>query len=178
MPRRAQTWRGRSRPDLQGSLLDRLTGMCYTLWWRCEMEETRETPSGLLPGEYDRAIGMLHDLPDVVKTKPAIKRVVPLLGVGGVKTFVVQSIRQANQGDTLFLEIAGTEYGYLKLVLPAAILETIVRQQDTLTALLRRKLARQAAADRKAQGLKPGFKMTLAEREAARVAREAKAKTA
>ncbi|HET9215779.1 MAG TPA: hypothetical protein VFR18_02300 [Terriglobia bacterium] len=43
---------------------------------------------------FDRTIGVLHSLPDVVSTKSYVTRVVPPLGIGGTQLYVVQTYRQ------------------------------------------------------------------------------------
>ena len=109
-----------------------------------------------MPDAYDRALAALHDLPDVTRTKPTTQRVVPPLGVGGTQVFIVQTYRQAERGDTIFLEVAGST-GAIRIVIPPAVSNTIARQRDALTGKVRSKAARAVAADRKAQGIQPAF---------------------
>ena len=109
-----------------------------------------------MPDFYDRQLAALHDLPDVVKTKPATIRVVPPLGIGGTQVFVVQTYRQRERGDTIFLEVMDQD-GSKRLVLPAAVSNLSARQRDAVTAKTRSQAARASAEDRKARGLVPGF---------------------
>lgn len=118
------------------------------------MNET-DRSSGM-PDAYDRALAALHELPDVVRTKPSTIRHVPTLGIGGTQIFVVQTYRQAERGDTLFLE-ATSGSGIVRLVVPPAVTSAIARQRDSLTDQTRSRAATRAAADRKARGLEPGF---------------------
>lgn len=118
-----------------------------------------EEPSKL-PSDFDRQLGLLADLPDVLKTGQATIQVVPLLGVGGSSTFILQTIRQADEGDTVFLQIIGPHAGALgatRLVLPSRVTAVIARQRDALTAKARSKGAKAAVETRKAKGIVPGF---------------------
>ncbi len=62
-----------------------------------------------MPDFFGRQLALLHDLPDVVKTKPSTIQHVPTLGVGGEQVFVVQTIRQRERGDTIFLRVMGQD---------------------------------------------------------------------
>lgn len=117
---------------------------------------TQDQPSGSMPDVYDRQLAVLHDLPDVVKTKPSMVRAMPPLGVGGTQMWIVQTYRQREKGDTIFLEVSGNS-GTVRLVIPAAVTNLIARQHDALTAKARSRAATATAADRAAQGLKPAF---------------------
>lgn len=110
-----------------------------------------------MPDAYDRQLATLHDLPDVVKTKPSTLRTVPPLGIGGTQTWVIQTYRQADRGDTLFLEVVGGAGEHVRLAIPPAVTSIIGRQHDALTSKTRSKAARASAADRKARGIQPGF---------------------
>jgi len=84
-----------------------------------------------MPDAYDRQLAALHDLPDVVRTKPSTVRTVPPLGVGGSQVFVVQTYRQAERGDTLFVEVMDVD-GAKRIVLPPQVTAIIARQRDAL----------------------------------------------
>ncbi len=90
---------------------------------------------------FDRAIGVLHGLPDVSQSNVAVRRVVPLLGVGGTELYVVQKYRQKDQGDTIFLEHV-SETGTVRLVIPPQVSAVIARQREQLTAKTRSKAAK------------------------------------
>jgi hypothetical protein len=108
---------------------------------------------------FDRTIRALDGLPDVVKTKPAtVRALTPVLGLS--QTFIVQTYRQKDQGDTVFVEYIGAE-GSLRLALPPVVADTIARQRDVLTDKSRSKAAKAAAADRKARGIVPSFRRKL-----------------
>ena len=104
---------------------------------------------------YDRTYRMLHGIPDVTRVKPATVRTVhPILELS--QTFIVESVRHRENGDTVFIEYVSTE-GTVRIALPPAVCETIARQRDALTSKNRKQSARAEAARRKAQGILPGF---------------------
>jgi hypothetical protein len=121
-----------------------------------------------MPDSFDRLLGVLDGLPDVVKTKPSTIRTVPLLGVGGRSLHIVQTVRQqqtrtSKKGeevnysrDTIFLEVVGAE-GTVRLAIPPEVADTIARQRDALSAKTRSKAARKLAAERKDRGEAPAF---------------------
>jgi hypothetical protein len=109
-----------------------------------------------MPDAFDRQIAALHDLPDVVKSKPTTIRTVPTLGIGGSQVFIVQTIRQRERGDTLFVEVMG-QSGAVRLALPPEVTAAIARQRDALTDKARSRAATAVAADRKARGEVPAF---------------------
>jgi hypothetical protein len=104
---------------------------------------------------FDRLIGLLHGLPDVISTKPStIRTLVPLIGMA--QTFIVQTYRQTDQGDTIFLEcVSGS--GSLRLAIPPKVAEAIARQRDALTDKSRSKAAKRVAGERKERGERPAF---------------------
>lgn len=104
---------------------------------------------------FDRLIGALHGLPDVVSTKPTtIRTLSPLIGAS--QTFIVQTYRQREQGDTIFVECV-TADGSFRLAIPPAVSEAIARQRDALSAKTRSKAAKAVAAERKERGEVPAF---------------------
>jgi hypothetical protein len=102
-----------------------------------------ESSGGTTPyvDPFDRTIGVLHGLPDVTLTKTSVTRVVPPFGVGGTQLCVVQTYRQRDQGDTIFLEYV-SETGTMRLVIPPQVAAVIARQRDQLTAKTRSKAAK------------------------------------
>lgn len=103
-----------------------------------------------LPDNFDRLIGALHGLPDVaVSALSTIRTLSPL--IGAAQTFIVQTYRQREQGDTVFIE------GSFRLAIPPKVADTIARQRDALTGKVRSKIAKTAAQERKAAGIAPGF---------------------
>lgn len=114
-----------------------------------------DQPSSAMPDAFDRLLGSLHGLPDVTQTKVStIRTVTPLLGTSEI--YIVQSFRQAERGDTIFLERVSKD-GSVRIALPPSVSNAIARQRDSLTGKSRRKSAKAVAADRKARGIVPGF---------------------
>lgn len=132
------------------------------------MADTKSNTSGM-PDAFDRLLGALDGLPDVVKTKPSTIRTMPLLGVGGSSLHIVQTVRQqqtrtnakgediAFSRDTIFLEVVGAD-GTVRLAIPPEVADTIARQRDALTGKTRSKAARKLAAERKDRGEIPFLK--------------------
>jgi hypothetical protein len=104
---------------------------------------------------YDRQIGALTGLPDAVHTKPATLEVnTPITGKG--ETFIVQTYRQREMGDTIFLKwICGERT--VRVAIPPKVAEAIARQRDALTSRVRSKVAKAQAQERKDRGELPGF---------------------
>jgi len=120
-----------------------------------------------MPEPFDRLLGALDGLPNVIRTKAATVRTMPLLGVGGAQLYIVQTVRQKSERDddgktvsaardTIFLEYVSGERA-IRLVLPAEVADTIARQRDALTSKTRHAGARRAAATRAARGIRPAF---------------------
>lgn len=104
---------------------------------------------------FDRAIGSLEGLPDVVKVKATTMRVIPTFGIGS-HTYIVATYRQREMGDTIFLEVA-SEGSITRIVIPPAVADTIARQRDQLTTRSRSRAGKRRAEDMKARGIQPGF---------------------
>jgi len=117
--------------------------------------------SDQMPDSYDRLLGSLDGLPDVVHTRPATIRSVGNLGVGGSRTYIVQTYRQDKRGDTIFLEVGGPE-GMVRLAIPAKVAAVIARQREGLTKQSRSRTAKRVAAGRKERGELPGFMLKKA----------------
>ncbi len=105
--------------------------------------------------KFDRVMGSLVDLPDVTHTK-ASTVVSTLPFVGAAQTYIVQTFRQRERGDTVFLQYVD-DTGSVRLVLTPACVDAIVRQRESLTVKVRRRVGKDSAAARKARGELPGF---------------------
>src|SRR5581483_9748497 len=104
---------------------------------------------------YDRQIGALKGLPDVIEVKPSTVRVtIPLLGLS--QTFIVQTIRQREVGDHVFLETVSRD-GAVRIVLPPQVADAIARQRDALTAKSRSKAAKALAQEGEQRVELPAF---------------------
>lgn len=105
--------------------------------------------------KFDRMMGALADLPDVTRTKPStISAVSPL--IGEAQTFIVQTYRQSEIGDTIFLQYVDADKS-VRIAIPPAAAAAIARQRDSLTTANRKRAAQAEARRRKAAGIKPGF---------------------
>jgi hypothetical protein len=104
---------------------------------------------------FDRMHGALVNLPDVAHSKPStVVCVVPM--IGDTTTFIVQTYRQRDVGDTIFLQYMDGEK-HVRLVIPPQAADAIARQRDSLTTKVRRAVGKATAAARKARGELPGF---------------------
>lgn len=104
---------------------------------------------------FDRTMRSLMGLPDVVKGRETtIRHMTPIAELA--QTFIVQTYRQKEVGDYVFVEYIDPEQSF-RVVLPPSVAEAIARQRDALTTKNRKRAAKAEAAKRKAAGIKPGF---------------------
>jgi hypothetical protein len=105
--------------------------------------------------KFDRMLGALHDLPDVTRTKPStVVCTLPIIGAS--QTFIIQTLRQREVGDTIFLQYVD-DVGSVRIAIPPAAAEAIARQREALTTKVRKRVGKQSADARKARGELPGF---------------------
>jgi hypothetical protein len=112
--------------------------------------------------KFDRAMGALVGIPDVLHSKPTtVRALVPI--IGDAQTFIIQTFRQRDGNEegavsdfTVFVEYVD-DVGTVRLVLPPAVSRVIARQRDALTDRARSKTAKAVAEERKARGEVPGF---------------------
>ncbi len=108
------------------------------------------------PDGFDKMLGALHGLPEVTSTKAStIRSIMPIIGTS--ELFIVQTFRQKDEGDTIFLE-AVSQKGTVRLALPPSVSDAIARQRDALTGKSRSRAARENMAARMARGEVPTFK--------------------
>lgn len=112
------------------------------------------TPSSL-GDAFDRAFNSLNGLPDVVRTEPATLPIVAPF-TQTVVTYIVQTLRQTGEGDTVFVQCIGAT-GAMRIVLPPDVADVIARQRGSVVTKNRRKGARQAVQTRAERGIMPGF---------------------
>lgn len=102
-----------------------------------------------LGDEFDRRKRALTGLPDVVSVPQSNVDVqTPVLNL--TQTWIVQTYRHKEEGDTIFLQYIAGGGESMRIVIPPAVAERIARQYDTLTGKNRRKGAAQAAETRRA----------------------------
>jgi hypothetical protein len=142
----------------------------------CPKERKREMDHHAGPDKFDRMLGALQGLPDVLSTKPStIVATLPL--IGRAQTFIVSTYRQREQGETIFLQYVD-ESGAIRLVIPPEVAELIARQREALAGRARKQNGkaqaprlRQMAAERQARGELPAFLKRPASPKKARQAR-------
>jgi hypothetical protein len=115
----------------------------------------------VMPDAFDRALAMLDGRPDTMKAKATVITSMPVLGIGGSLTYVIQTWRTAEDGgrsrDTIFLQCYGAD-GAVRLVLNSDVADAIARQRDALTTRRRVQAGRKSAAERQARGETPAFR--------------------
>lgn len=111
--------------------------------------------------DFDRMMGALEGLPDIVSTNPSTVQITTIIGVSNL--YAIQTFRQrdgegkdAKTKDTLFLQIVSHE-GTVRVVLPPEVCNVIARQRESVGTKTRKKAAKRVAQERKAAGIVPGF---------------------
>jgi hypothetical protein len=105
------------------------------------------------PDAFDRAYGQAHGFPHTRETTITASNV---LGIGGVRQYIVQTFRVPEVGDTVFITITGPE-GLLRVHLPPKVANAIASQREALSKQSRVRAGRARAAADKAAGKLPGF---------------------
>lgn len=111
--------------------------------------------------DFDRMMGALEGLPDIVSTRPAPIQITTIIGVSNL--YIAQTFRQrdgqgkdAKTKDTLFLQVVSHE-GTVRIVLPPEVCDTIARQRESVGTKTRKKSAKRVAQERKEAGIQPAF---------------------
>lgn len=102
---------------------------------------------------YDNALARLSDLPNGAHTKPAIVQAQDFYG--NVTQFTVQTVKW-DEGETVFVTQLNA-HGSDRFVLPPTVTAMIGRQKDAVSLMVRRRIGRRLAAERKAAGTMPTF---------------------
>lgn len=117
---------------------------------------SEKTPNGhkqLDP--FDRHFGDLVGLPDVTRVKATtVTAAVPI--TGEAQTFIIQTVRRREQGDTIFLQYIDAA-GSVRVAIPPKAAEAIAAQREALTKKNRRLASKASAQVRKAAGIEPAF---------------------
>lgn len=103
---------------------------------------------------FNRLLGALHGLPEVVSTKPSVVQAVTVI-TGESEFFSVQTYRHEKQ-DTIFLQCVRNGQT-IRMALPPAVAIAIARQRESLSARVRSLTAKRVAQERKDRGELPGF---------------------
>lgn len=112
-----------------------------------------ETRSDAMPDDFDRMLGVLEGVS--TSTLDATIAVVPPLGVGGTRKFILRTVRHEGE-DHLFVEMIARDRSFREYF-PPEVTAAIARQRLVLTGKNRRAGAKQAARTRKAKGIVPHF---------------------
>jgi hypothetical protein len=105
------------------------------------------------PDAFDRAYGQAQGFPH---TRESTITAANVLGIGGVRQYIVQTFRVPEVGDTVFITITGPE-GFDRVHLPAKVTNAIASQREALNRQSRSRAGRARAAADKAAGKVPGF---------------------
>jgi hypothetical protein len=103
--------------------------------------------------KYDRVRGGLEGV--ALFTKPSTVKNTQII-TGKSETFVVETARHEELGDTIFIECMD-ESGVTRLALPPRVANAIAAQRDSLTTRRRSRAAKAQAQARKDRGELPGF---------------------
>jgi hypothetical protein len=101
--------------------------------------------------KYDRVRGGLEGV--ALFTKPSTVKNVQII-TGKSETFVVETARHEELGDTIFIECMD-EAGVTRLALPPRVANAIAAQRDSLTSRRRSRAAKAKAKARKDAGIVP-----------------------
>ena len=104
--------------------------------------------------KFDRIRGSLDGV--ALFTKPTtVQNIETVTGKG--ETFIVETARHAELGDTIFIQSVDENQQVIRLALPPTVANAIARQHDALTARSRSRAAKEVAQARKDRGEVPGF---------------------
>lgn len=118
-----------------------------------ENQETRSHFTVAEPDAFDRAYGQAQGFSH---TRPRTITAANVMGIGGVRSYIIESYRIPEAGDSVFIQITGPE-GLQRVHLPPAVSNAIASQRDALTTMARKRAGRERAAADKAAGVVPGF---------------------
>ena len=134
--------------------------------------ETRERRSEVLPQDaFDLALTDKLGHPDGAHTQPAVVQAVDFYG--NATLFIVQTVKWA-EGTTVFVTQTSAQ-GSGRYVLPPKVVALLLRQQDAVTKVVRRRHGQRLAEVAKANGRVIGGGFTPEMRRKAAATRRAKA---
>jgi hypothetical protein len=116
-----------------------------------------ETRSPILPSDpFEITLSRLLDHPDGAHTQPTVADAIDFYG--NATTFIVRTVKWA-EGTTVFLtHVDGSGRPPIRLVLPPKVMQLILRQQEAVSTMVRRRVGKRLMADRIARGeMRVGF---------------------
>src|SRR3990167_6581249 len=102
---------------------------------------------------FDKVLSRLTGLPDGAHTQPAVVQAMDFYG--NVTSFMVQTVKW-DEGNTVFVTQVNAE-GSARFVLPPKVMATVIRQQEAVSLMIRRRHGRRLAESAKAAGRQPVF---------------------
>jgi hypothetical protein len=102
--------------------------------------------------KYDRLYGGLEGL----RTKPSVVKNSETL-TGKTETYIVQTIRNSEMGDYVFIEVIDDSTKVTRVSLPPKVADIIVHQRESLTSRSRSAASKRLAQERKERGELPAF---------------------
>lgn len=108
-----------------------------------------QNQSGLLPrSPFDQTLAQLIGLPNGAHTDPSVVQTRDFYG--NSTDYIVQTVKW-DEGETVFLHQVNAE-GSHRYMLPPKVVQTILRQRDSVITQVRRRHGKRIAAERKAAG--------------------------
>lgn len=112
-------------------------------------EQTQTLPTD----HFDKALSRLTGLPDGAHTQPAVVQAMDFYG--NVTSFMVQTVKW-DEGNTVFVTQVNAE-GSARFMLPPKVMTTLLRQQDAVSTMVRRRHGKRLAESLRAAGHRPTF---------------------
>lgn len=113
------------------------------------MTKTDDRSPVLPTDSFDQALARLVGLPNGASTQPTVVQTTDFYGK--TTQHVVQTVKH-DEGESVFLtEITGE--GTRRFVVPPKVVATMLRQRDAVSTIVRRRLGRRLAEERKASGV-------------------------
>jgi hypothetical protein len=118
------------------------------------MTITTDERSPLLPTDpFELTLANLLGHPDGAHTLPAVQQDVDFYG--NATSYIVQTVKWA-EGTTVFVQMMNATKP-ARYTLPPSVVRLLLRQQDAVSTMVRRRHGRRLAAERKASGTQPVF---------------------
>jgi len=112
-----------------------------------------DTNTTLPTDAFDKALSRLTGLPDGAHTQPVVVQAMDFYG--NVTSFMIQTVKW-DEGNTVFVTQVNAD-GSARFMLPPRVMTTLLRQQDAVSLIIRRRHGRRLAEALKASGRQPVF---------------------